>query len=284
VGEIGRAPDQGTPASSEASAAGTSAFCGLVLAALETAQIPFLVGGTHAFAHYTDIARGTKDFDIFVHPRDVERVMETLSFAGCDTELAFPHWLAKASTGEDHVDVIFGSGNGVAGVDGAWFDRAVVREVFGIPVRLCPVEEMIWSKAFVMERERYDGADIVHLLRAQARTLDWPHLLRRFGPHWRVLLAHLVLFGFVYPTERTVLPGWVMRGLLRRMRPELQAADPGERVVSGDHAVPAQYLVDIEEWAYVDARLAPQGNMTEAETARWTAAIEEEQASEETAA
>ena len=53
-----------------------------------------------------------------------------------------------------------------------------------------------------MERERYDGADIAHLLRARADQLAWRRLLRRFGPHWRVLLGHLVLFGFVYPGER----------------------------------------------------------------------------------
>jgi hypothetical protein len=33
-------------------------------------------------------------------------------------------------------------------------------------------EEVIWSKAFVTERERYDGADIMHVLLACAETLD----------------------------------------------------------------------------------------------------------------
>ncbi len=58
---------------------------------------------------------------------------------------------------------------------------------------------MIWSKAFIMERERYDGADIAHLILACGRDLDWRRLLGRFGRRWRVLLSHLVLFGFVYP-------------------------------------------------------------------------------------
>jgi hypothetical protein len=59
------------------------------------------------------------------------------------------------------------------------------------------VEETIWSKAFVMERERYDGADIAHLLRASAERLDWHRLLERFDAHWPVLLSHLILFGFI---------------------------------------------------------------------------------------
>jgi hypothetical protein len=28
------------------------------------------------------------------------------------------------------------------------------------------VEEMVWQKAFIMERERFDGADVVHLIQA----------------------------------------------------------------------------------------------------------------------
>ena len=60
-----------------------------------------------------------------------------------------------------------------------------------------PAEEMIWSKAFVMERERYDGADITHILRKSGATIDWVRLLRRFGSHAAVLLSHLVLFQFV---------------------------------------------------------------------------------------
>ena len=139
---------------------------------LDEAGIDFLVGGAYAFERYTGIARHTKDFDIFVHPRDLERVLETLGAAGCETELPFPHWLGKARCGEDFVDVIFSSGNGVAAVDDEWFVHSVEEEIFGRPVRLIPPEEMIWSKAFIMERERYDGNDVIHLLRARAGSLD----------------------------------------------------------------------------------------------------------------
>src|SRR5262249_59438693 len=107
---------------------------------LDEAGIEFLVGGAYAFERYTGIARHTKDFDIFVHPRDVERVLATLGAAGCETELPFPHWLGKARCGDDFVDVIFGSGNGVAVVDDDWFKHSVPEEVFGgRPVRLIPV-------------------------------------------------------------------------------------------------------------------------------------------------
>src|SRR5947209_6149239 len=83
------------------------------------------------------------------------------------------------------IDVIFSSGNGVAAVDDEWFTHAVDAEVFDASVRLCPAEEMIWSKSFVVERERYDGADINHLLHACASSLDWRRMLRRFNSNWR---------------------------------------------------------------------------------------------------
>jgi len=243
-----------------------------VMHRLEEGGVPFLVGGAYAFERYTGIARHTKDFDLFVHPRDVERALALLAADGCETEMPFPHWLAKAHRGEDVVDLIFSSGNGVALVDDEWFRHAVDETVLDVPVRLIPAEEMIWSKAFIMERERYDGADVAHILRACAAGLDWPRLLARFGDHWRVLLQHLVGFGFVYPCERARVPAAVMRELMGRLDRELTRPAP-ERVCRGTLISRAQYLVDVEHWGYGDPRLAPAGNMTSEERERWTAGI-----------
>jgi len=43
--------------------------------ALQAAQVPFLVGGAYALAHYTGITRYTKDVDIFVYPHECERTL-----------------------------------------------------------------------------------------------------------------------------------------------------------------------------------------------------------------
>jgi hypothetical protein len=233
------------------------------------------VGGAYAFERYTGIARHTKDFDLFVHPRDVDRALGCLASGGCVTDTPFPHWLAKAQCGEEVVDLIFSSGNGVALVDDDWFRHAPAETVLGVPVRLIPPEEMIWSKAFVMERERYDGADVAHIVRACADTLDWPRLLARFGDHWRVLLQHLVGFGFIYPCERARVPAAVMRELMGRLDRELTRS-ARERVCQGTLISRAQYLVDVERWGYADPRLAPAGNLTSEERARWTAGIAED--------
>lgn len=188
---------------------------------LRDANVPVLVGGAYALARYTGICRHTKDFDLFLRPDDCPRALDVLARAGYRTELTFPHWLGKVHYHDGAlVDLIFSSGNGVARVDDDWFAYAVPETVLGLPMELCPVEETIWSKSFVVERERYDGADIAHLIRAHGARLDWGRLLHRFDRHWRVLLAHLVFYGFIYPGERDRVPEWVEDELLGRLRRE----------------------------------------------------------------
>jgi hypothetical protein len=257
----------------------TRAFYRRVLEVLEAARVPFLVGGAYAFARYTGIVRHTRDFDLFLAPEDVPRAIATLRRAGFESCVHSPHWLGKVfrpDCGEEFVDLIWGAGNDIARVDPLWFEHAPAGEALGVPARFCPAEEMIWSKAFIMERERCDGADVIHLLRAGAETLDWERLLARFGESWRVLLAHLVLFGYVYPTERDALPSWVMRRLLERLRDELDAPAAGPRVCRGTLLSREQYLPDVELWGYLDARLPPTGTMSAEEIELWTARIAED--------
>ena len=241
---------------------------------LNRSGVPYMVGGTFAFQYYAGISRTTKDFDIFVRPRDVQRVLDVLTRAGFKTEVAFSHWLAKARFGDKFIDVIFNSGNGVAEVDDEWFAHAVDLEILGVPVRLCPAEEMIWSKAFIMERERYDGADVSHLFRHCSGLLNWERLVRRFGSNWRVLFSHLVLFGFIYPGERALIPSAVMKDLVNRLLAEFDVPTRDSKVCQGSLLSRAQYLVDIDEWGYEDARLQPRGSMTERQVAEWSAAID----------
>ena len=251
------------------------AFYRSVMSRLQDAEVPFLVGGAYALAYYTTILRSTKDFDVFVRRQDMERALAALHSGDCRTEFTYPHWLGKAICGDDLVDIIFSSGNAIANVDDEWFAHAPRIDVLGMPAKLSPAEEMIWSKAFIMERERFDGADILHLILRCGPTLDWPRLLRRFDAHWRVLLSHLVTFGFVYPGERTSIPQWVMDQLLARLQKDLAEPSIAGRVCRGPLISRAQYRIDIEKWGYADARIGPQGVMSEAEVARWTAAIDE---------
>src|SRR5947208_6640778 len=238
--------------------------------ALHDAGIPFLIGGAYVVEVYAGVSRQTKDFDLYLRPQHVDLALQAFKRAGYKTERTFPHWLAKAERGRDCIDLIFRAGNGLCEVDDSWFERAHNSEFLGMQVKLCAPEEMIWMKAYIMERERFDGADIAHILQSCAEKLDWPHLVRRFGPDWRVLLSHLVLFGYIYPSERDKIPAAIMDDLIGR----LQNESPGqEHVCRGTLLSRKQYLVDVRKWGFHDARLEKRVHMDSEDIAQWTRAI-----------
>jgi hypothetical protein len=200
------------------------------------------------------------------------RVLTLMEQAGYRGELTFSHWLGKIFCDDDFVDLIFSSGNGVAEVDDDFFRYAAEDQMFGLRVKVCPIEEMIWIKSFVMERERYDGADIAHLFHLHAERLSWSRILRRFAEHWRLLLVHLILLGYIYPHEKSRAPHWVMLELMRRATRELHEDTGAQPVCGGTLVSREQFLADVNEWGYLDGRLAA-GSMNESEIAAWTQAI-----------
>jgi hypothetical protein len=245
----------------------------LALESLWARQVPFLIGGRLAVTWYTGIQHPANDLDVMVRPKDCTRALDVIASAGFQTTLPFKHWLGKARRGDYVVDVIFNSGNGVALVDDDWFKHACMGELFGLPLPVCSPVELIWSKAFVMERERFDGADIMHLIRCCGDDLDWRRLIDRFDRHWRVLHSHLVIFGFVYPGARSLIPEWVMTDLTQQLLTESAERPKADHICRGTLLSREQYLVDIDRWGYADARRRPWGNMTRDETEQWTAAI-----------
>ncbi len=243
--------------------------------ALQDTDIPFLIGGAYVVEVYAGVSRQTKDFDLYLRPQHVDLALDALKRAGYKTKKTFPHWLAKAGRGRDHVDLIFRAGNGLCEVDDSWFERAHGHEFLGLSVKLCAPEEMIWMKAYIMERERFDGADIAHILQSCAEKLDWAHLVRCFGPDWPVLLSHLVLFGYIYPSERDKIPAEVMDNLIARLRSERRTAG-ADRICRGTLLSRKQYLMDIHERGFRDARLQQRVHMNAKDIAHWTRAIARE--------
>ncbi|HEX2141207.1 MAG TPA: hypothetical protein VHK28_02865 [Candidatus Limnocylindria bacterium] len=237
------------------------AFYRHAIEALREASVPFLVGGAYALEAHAGISGRTKDLDLFLRPSDVERALRALAQSGYRTELTYPTWLAKAYMGDDFVDLIFSSGNGLGLVDDDWFANPRRIGVLGYKLPLVPIEEIIWQKAFIMERHRYDGADVLHLMRAADGHLDADRLLDRFGMHWRVLLAHVILFDYVYPAERDLLPDRLRAELLRRAKEETDAQvavagtnGGGAKLCWGTFLSSYEYVVDIEQFGMADAR------------------------------
>ena len=96
-------------------------------------------------------------------------------------------------------------------------------------------------------------------------------LLERFGEHWPVLLSYLVLFKFVYPDRRSDIPDDVMNELMTRQA--AQQPEPANPLGYGTLLSREQYLFDLDQLGYTDARLHPHGEMTPEQAEIWTKAI-----------
>jgi hypothetical protein len=191
--------------------------------------------------------------------------MEELEEVGFKTEFFYPFWIAKALSDDAFIDILYNSGNGLSPVDDAWFEHAVEAEVLGHRTRLVPAEEQLWSKAFVQDRDRFDGADVNHLIYARGPVMDWQRLLRRFAGHERVLLAHLHLYAYSYPCDRDRVPASVFDRLN-----EAIASEPptSAKICRGPFLAQKGYGTAITDWGYADGRLQPHGPLTAEEIAQ----------------
>jgi hypothetical protein len=240
-----------------------------LLRTLDDARLPHLVGGPHALAHYTSARqaepRPAGTSEMFVRPDDQRKVLNALAHAGFRADYLSPLSSARVSRGpddDDAVDVVYRSANGVCDVDDDWFRFAVSADVAGYPVRMCPAEELLWYRAFVQERACHHGADVARLILRQGRTFDWQRLLRRFHGHERVLLAHCVLFGYVYPTEKSCVPDWVLDYLNAAVRHE---TEPHVKLCRGTLLAPDDYRAEITSGEFADGRLKPHGVLSVAD-------------------
>ena len=65
-----------------------------------------------------------------------------------------------------------------------------------------------------------------------------------------------------------------MEELSARLAEEVAQPDSEEKLCYGTIISRQQYLLDIDQWGFIDARLAPLGNMNKKEIAQWTKGIE----------
>jgi hypothetical protein len=217
---------------------------------IQRRKIPFMIGGAFAMYEYGDIIRDTKDLDLFCKPGDYLHILQVLDEIGYHIEIKDPDWIGKASRRDLHLDIIFGAGNRLIKVNDVWLQHAPTKRVLGLDLKLVPPEEMIVSKIFVQERDRYDGADINHIIRKSGHALDWVRLRDTMDAFWELLYAQLVNFRFVYPSERDIVPEWLLRELTTRLEQQLTTPPPIDRVCRGPAVAYSQYRVDVIEWGY----------------------------------
>jgi hypothetical protein len=223
------------------------------LQVLNDTGIPYVVSGLYAVYEYTGIYRKTKDLDLFVEPTRVVEAARALKADGFRVRLEQAHWLAKALRDGKQVDLIFGTGNGLSFIDAAWHEHSRAGILAGEPVRVAPPEEMLWHRLFVSERHRSDVADVLHLILCRGDELDWQRLLERVNEHWRLLLAQIHLYDFVYPGHRDAIPQWVRADLYQRAQAAIdEQGDP--EVCQGTLISRFSYNIDVIEWGFRDLR------------------------------
>ena len=218
------------------------------LGILNENNINYLVGGGLAFREYTGIVRDLKDLDLFCKAGEYPKILKLFSEHGYKTELTDVRWLAKLFKDDFYIDLIFNTVNNICTVDDSWFDNAVEGEAYGVPVRLIPAEELLWCKIYVQNRERYDGADVNHIIVKYGEKLDWKRIWSRLEQHWHLLLAQVLIFQFVYPTERDIIPRWLFDELIELAKQQYDLPLPVEKVCLGPIIDQTQYQTDIRDW------------------------------------
>jgi hypothetical protein len=222
-----------------------------VLELMESERVPVVVSGAFALHEHTGIWRDTKDLDLFMPAAEVARALNVLSRDGFETEVLDPIWLAKARRAGYFVDLITGMSNGVVRVDYTWIRRARRSEIFGISARVLAPEELIASKVFVTRRERFDGADICHIIYGTRGDFDWQRLMTLMGEHWQMLLWCLVLYQYIYPGHCNYVPEKIWEELLSRFKMELK--HPNKAIdFRGSLIDENMFAIDVLEWGKRD--------------------------------
>ena len=218
-----------------------------VIELMERDCIPFAISGAFALNQHTGIWRDTKDLDLFLPAAEVARSLELLASDGFATEVPDAVWLAKARRGDYFVDLITGMSNGVVRVEYSWISRAARSEIFGVSARVLAPEELIASKVFVTRRERFDGADICHIIYRTRGRFDWSRLLDLLGEHWQMLYWYLVLYHYVYPADSDCVPREIWEELQQRFKVEV--AYPNRAIdFRGSLIDEKMFSIDVVEW------------------------------------
>ncbi len=222
-----------------------------VLRLLNDRAIPYVVSGAFALQRHTGIWRDTKDLDLFLPAEHAGNALQALADDGFETVVSDPVWLAKAHRLDYYVDLITGMSNAVIIVDQSWIDRGTPYKIVGVDSRVLAAEELIASKLFVTRRERFDGADIAHVIHGTKGELDWPRLLQLMGDNWEVLLWALLLFRYCYPAHTDYVPRHIWDDLLSRFQHAIAHHDPNAPF-RGSLIDDKMFAIDVTEWGMHD--------------------------------
>jgi hypothetical protein len=218
-----------------------------VLALFESEHIHYAVAGAFALREHTGICRETKDLDLVLTPDSGRAALACLRRHGFEYEIADPVWLYKAHRDSFFVDLILGMSNAVLMVDDSWIERASPAVIQEVETRVLAAEELLASKLFVTRRERFDGADIAHIIYRKRGKLDWDRVLSLIGSNWEILFWALVLFRYVYPAQTMYVPETVWSQLIARFHDAVFHPAPGAKF-RGSLIDDKMFAIDVKDW------------------------------------
>jgi hypothetical protein len=176
-----------------------------VIQEARSSGVRFAFGGAFATAVYTGQLRNTKDFDFYIRPEDREAMIGAVERAGLRDHfdrLSYDRkWIYRASESDVIVDTIWAMANLRATVDDHWLSAGPEVTIHGEQMRAIPIEELIWSKLYVLQRERTDWGDVFNLIDARADTINWGRLLSCLAEDKPLLAGALSVFGWLAPAR-----------------------------------------------------------------------------------
>jgi hypothetical protein len=196
------------------------------------AGVPFLLGGGFALATFTGRWRDTKDIDFYILPRHRQTVIDALTKAGFKDyypRLRYDRgWIYRSIKSDVIVDIIWSMANRRARVDELWFKRSSPISIRGESLNVLPLEEFLWCKLYILQRDHCDWTDILNLLYAAGPRIDWHHLIERVEEDTALLRGLLSVYSWLCPKRAAQLPSQLWPRL--QLPPPQRASPKRDRI------------------------------------------------------
>lgn len=183
-----------------------------VMLAAQQAAIRFAVGGGIAAMAYADQARDSRDLDLYVLPERrgaIIDVLTALGFKDYYSQKTYErHWIYRAIRAGTIVDVMWSMANRRGTVDARWL-RGPRFQIDDLQIRLLPPEEILWTKLYVLQRDRSDWTDALNMLYVVGPNLDWNHLFERVEEDVGLVAGLVAVFRWLAPGRANLLPQFI---------------------------------------------------------------------------
>lgn len=211
-----------------------------VLRELERRGIPHALAGGIALAWYTRLGRNGGDLDLFILEQHRDAAVHALEACGYGDYYAVkPYdrsWIYRGHKDGIILDLIWQMANHRAQVDHLWLSRGPSLTTHGHRVQLIAIEELIYAKIYVLQKDRTDWPELVGLMHDHAESLDWGRLMELMGDDLPLLTSVVALLAWISPVRARVIPRrvWGDLGLRRPSAGMKESATPAQRAARLD--------------------------------------------------